>query len=117
MDLKFTFDLAGFCGLRQCRGKATCFCGCQGKQKLQSVPDLTCLPCGDSVEVMNMALVLLRSGCSYGSELMSIRSLQMATHKPPSTWDPARDGPWWCDHCRKYVWKSWAEVHLALEAR
>ena len=47
---------------------------------------------------------------------MSKESLREATHRPPKTWDPASDGPWWCRHCRKHVWKSWGEVH-ALEAR
>ena len=50
VDLKITLDLAAARGFRQCRGKSACVCGCQGREQLQSVPDLACLPCDDSVE-------------------------------------------------------------------
>ena len=63
-----------------------------------------------------MAQVLLQSGCSWGSGLMSADSLQEATHRPPDDWDPVAHGPWECRHCRKPVWQSWAEVR-ALEGR
>eukprot|EP00965_Chrysotila_dentata_P173679 5733446-Pleurochrysis_carterae.AAC.1 len=47
---------------------------------------------------------------------MEYPSLRAAAHVPPDEWDPARDGPWRCQHCNAFVFSTWAEFHRGKEA-
>ena len=113
-DLKLCLDFAAVRGMSCCRGKAAAVCGCRGRAALQSVPDLSCVPDGDTEEALEVARVVLESGCSWGSDLMSAESLVEATHVPPESWDPSQ-GPWHCRHCNRDVYKSWEDYHAAVK--
>ena len=116
-DVKGCFDLAAVRGLTATRGKASPLCGCQGKEGRQRLPGddsgIPAIPPGESLSVWKQAESILKSGCTYASEVMSSASLHEATHVPPRTWDFDTDGPFKCRHCNTVVWKSWDEMKAA----
>eukprot|EP00965_Chrysotila_dentata_P261876 6214393-Pleurochrysis_carterae.AAC.3 len=110
-------DLAAARGLRVCRGKEACLCGCHGAAMLQAYPGdglLPAIPAGDSIAVWEEALSTLRSFCSYATDLMSYGSLRAAGHVPPDDWD-FTTGAWRCCHCGDEVWYSVEEYKKAVQ--
>eukprot|EP00965_Chrysotila_dentata_P006241 203668-Pleurochrysis_carterae.AAC.1 len=80
-------DLAAARGMRACRGKSACLCGCAGAASLQSYPGngkIAAIPdCdgdGDALAEWRTAEAILRSACSFKSELMEYSSLEAAGH-------------------------------------
>eukprot|EP00965_Chrysotila_dentata_P185031 6108443-Pleurochrysis_carterae.AAC.1 len=90
-------------GLRACRGKDACLCGCHGAAMLQAYPGnaaIPPIPDGDTEALWAEALAVLRDFCSYNTELMSYETLRTAGHVPPGDWD-FDTGSWSCPHCKE----------------
>eukprot|EP00965_Chrysotila_dentata_P118964 3933482-Pleurochrysis_carterae.AAC.1 len=113
--IRCCLDLAAARGLRGSRGKTACLCGCRAAQKQAYPGDNTLedLPDGNGIEVWLRARDVLRSKCSWGSDILSYDSLRAAAHVPPQDWKPEFSGPWHCMHCDQDMFTNWAEFDAA----
>eukprot|EP00965_Chrysotila_dentata_P005859 192652-Pleurochrysis_carterae.AAC.1 len=76
--------------MRACRGKAAALCSCRGKQGRQMLPGedgVPDLPPNNGLAAWCEAERLLKSHCTFGSDLMSYSSLLDAAHCPPPDHD------------------------------
>ena len=114
------FDLAAARGIRNCKGKAACFCSCKGKAKLQAYPGDGTVPplpdvAGDELAEWKAVEGVLCGACDYDSEKMSAASIQAAGHVPPDDHN-FEASPWSCSHCKQIIWRTRVEFVEAREA-
>eukprot|EP00965_Chrysotila_dentata_P095164 3145577-Pleurochrysis_carterae.AAC.1 len=73
-------------------------CGCQTAAALQSHPGNGEIPAipdgGDPLLAWRAAQEVLRGACSYGTDLMTYESLEMAGNVLPADWSFEEKGAW-----------------------
>eukprot|EP00965_Chrysotila_dentata_P263459 6214835-Pleurochrysis_carterae.AAC.2 len=113
-SIRCCLNLAAVRGMRGIRGKGAALCGCQGKEGRQRLPGDDGIPCigeGNDLATWHDTESVLKSHCTFGSELMQYNSLRSAAHTPAAEYNFST--PWRCSHCDEDVFSSEAEFKAA----